>query len=522
MLQRRGKVFISRIVVPRDLRGLLGRVEITRSLRTTDSREARRKNLLWEPHIGTLLGYLRRRGRWMKKDELEALTQQYLAASFDEIEDRLALDWNPTGIEIHSSHLNERCHELSGALAAADVSSAIELAMEMAPQAGDLAQRKLARRLIEARLQAAIAELRAIAGEPLRRPEVTPTARAAAVPEAKPSQKVSEMAKLYAEERIAQGRWSPKTAKQGVAIFQTIAELLGDPPIAEVTKSHIRQLGLDITKLPANMAKGYPGLSVAEVLARTEGDDAVARLESRSVNKQYQHARSLFAWAAEHDHIAQTPAAVLHDVEEGRAQDARKALDDSDITAFFAEVEKKAKEPYGLWIPRIMAYTGCRMGEAAQLRKSDVCTEQGVPVFDFNEDDESDKKNLKTDGSTRRVPIHPRLLELGILSFVEVCPEGFLFPERVRYTKNPERSNTDLISKQLTRWLRKAGVTDPRKKVQSFRATLTTRLKDLGIPEYHIAEIAGHENDNITTGRYGKRSNMATLRDALAQLTLPI
>ena len=182
MLQRRGKVFTSRIVVPRDLRGLLGRVEITRSLRTSDVREANRKNLLWEPHIGTLLGHLRRHGRWMKQDELEALTQRYLVASFDEIEDRLALDWNPAGLELYSSHLNERCHELSGALASADLSSGIELAIEMAPQADDVAQRKLARRLIEARLQAAIAELRAVAGEPLRRPEVVvPTVRAIAV-----------------------------------------------------------------------------------------------------------------------------------------------------------------------------------------------------------------------------------------------------------------------------------------------------------------------------------------------------
>lgn len=456
----------------------------------------------------------------MKQDELEALTQQYLAASFDEIEDRLALDWNSTGIEIHSSHLNERCHELSGALAAADVSSAIELAMEMAPQADELAQRKLARRLIESRLQAAMSELRAIAGEPLRRPEATQRVPVAAEPETKPSQRVSEMAAMYAEERIAQGRWSPKTAKQGVTIFQMIAELLGDPPIAEVTKGLIRQLGLDITKLPANMAKRYPGLPVAEVLARTDGDGAVARLESRSVNKHYQHARTLFAWAAEHDHIAQSPASVLHDVEEGRAQDARKAFDDPDITAFFTEIAKKAKEPYGLWIPRVMAYTGCRMGEAAQLRKVDVRVEQGVAVFDFNE--ESEQKNLKTEGSTRRVPIHPRLLELGILEFVASCSAEFLFPERVRFTANPERGNMDLLSKQLNRWLRNAGVADKRKSVQSFRGTLATRLKDLGVAEYHIAEVVGHENDNITSGRYGKRTNLMALRDVVAQLNLPI
>jgi len=280
----------------------------------------------------------------MKQEELEALTQRYLATSFDEIEDRLALDWSPAGIEVHSSQINERCHELSGALAAADVSSTMELAREMAPHADEHTQRKLARRLIEAQLQASMAEIRAMAGEPLRRPEVIQGSPVTAVPEARTTPKISEVAAMYAEERVAQGRWSPKTAKQGVTIFELVAEMLGDPAIGEVTKAHIRQLGLDITKLPVNMAKRYPALSVAEVLAKTDGDDTVARLESRSVNKHYQHVRTLFAWAAEHDLIPQSPASVLHDVEEGRAQDARKAFDDKDITAFFAKIEQKAKE----------------------------------------------------------------------------------------------------------------------------------------------------------------------------------
>jgi integrase len=519
MLQRRGNFFTSRIVVPRDLQGLLGRVEITRSLRTTDLREANRKNLLWEPHIGTLLSRLRKHGSSMKQGELEQLTQRYLAASFDEIEDRLALDWTPAGLEEYSSQLNELCHDISGALAHADTSSTISLAREMAPDADDLSHRKLARRLIEVRLTAAMAELRAVAGEPLKRPEAAQRAPESPVA-TETSPKVSEMAAMYAEERISQGRWSPKTAKQSATIFQLIADLLGDPPIGEVTKGHIRQLGLDITKLPSNMVKRYPGLTVADVLAKTEGDASVVRLEPRSVNKNYHHVRTLFAWAAEHDHIAQSPAAILREVEEGRPQDARKAFVDADITALFSEIAKKAKEPYGLWVPRIMAFTGCRMGEAAQLRRGDVRIEQGVPIFDFNE--EADEKNLKTDGSMRQVPIHPRLLELGIMAFVAGCPDGFLFPKRVRHTKNPERSNTDLLSKQLNRWLRAAGVTDPRKKVQSFRGTFTTRMKELGVPEYHIAEIVGHENDNITTGRYGKRSNLATLREVVARLVLPI
>jgi integrase len=519
VLQLRRQVFTSRIVIPGRLQRLIGRVEITKSLRTTDAREAARRQSLWESHIGVLLRHVGKYGALMTQEELEALTRQYLAASFDEIENRLALDWTAAGLDEYSSQLNERCHALSGALSAADVSSTIGESLKLAPDADEVSQRKLARRLIEAQLTAAMSEMRAIAGEPLKRPPeaqrhaVTPT-----VPKKGP--KISEVAEMYAEERIAQGRWSPKTAAQGQKIFQLVVSLLGDMPISDVTKSDVRQLGLHVTKLPANMTKRYPGLSAVEVLAKLEGDLAVTRLEPRSVNKHYQHVRSLFAWAAEHDHIVQNPATILHDVEEGRAQDARKVFEDADIVALFAELDKKAREPYGIWIPRIMAYTGCRMGEAAQLRKVDVRQEQGVWVFDFNE--ESEKKNLKTDGSARLVPIHPRLIELGVLRFVEPCDEEFLFPERVRYTENEIRGNVDRLSKQLNRWLRGAGVTDPRKSFQSFRGTLATRLKDLGIPEYQIAEIVGHENDNITSGRYGKRTNLATLLDVIGKLSLPV
>lgn len=521
MLQRRGRGFASRIIIPAGLQVFLGRVEITRSLRTTDARIAARRLSLWESHIQTLFNRLRRSARCMTKEELDELTYRYLDASFDDIEARLALDWTPGGLEEYSFQLNERCHDLAGSLAELDIKDTLPIACELAPEgSSEMEQRMLARRLLEVQLTAAKAELRVLGGEPLRRPR-RPVAPAQEAPKAAPraTPRVSEIAAMYAEERVAQGRWSPKTAAQGRSIFHIIAQLLGDPPIGEVTKATIRQLGLDIVKLPANMTKKYLGLSPRQVLEHI-GDEDVPRLESRSVNKAYQHARTLFAWALEHDHIAQNPATVLHDVEEGRAQDARKVFDDADIRLLFEHVGKTAREPYGLWVPRIMAYTGCRMGEAAQLRKVDIRQEQGVWVFDFNE--ESEQKTLKTDGSQRLVPVHPRLLALGLLDFVATCEGDFLFPERIRFTERDTRGNVDRLSKQLNRWLRKAGVIDVRKTFQSFRGTMATRLKGMGVPEYQIAEILGHENDNITTGRYGKRTDLNTLAAAISRLELPI
>lgn len=524
MLQRRGQVFASRVVIPSTLQPLLRRVEITRSLRTTDAREARRRLGLWETHIGSLFARVRKYGSTMTPELLDALARQYLITTFDEIEDRLAMDgWTPGGLEEWGFQLSERCYEISGALVDGDLSSTIEQARELAPDADEQFQRKLARRMLEARLSAGQAELRTLSGEPLQRPRrivarpMPPFPRQATP---SPSRLLSEVMRMYAEERITRGTWSAKTALQNRKIFAVIVDLLGDRAIADVSKDDIRRLGLDLPRLPANLTKKLPGVSPKEAVDRAGGDPDIARLEPRSVNKYFQQTRSLFAWAEEHDLVAKSPATVLRDVEEGRAQDARSDLTDEDISALFTYIENLNPQPYGRWVPRIMAYTGCRMGEAAQLRKADIRQELGVWVFDINE--ASDQKTLKTDAATRLVPIHPRLMHLGLLELVAACDSDFLFPERMRYTPNATRGNVDALSKQLNRWLDRAGITDSRKTVQSFRATFITRLKDQQVPDYQIAEIVGHENSNITSGRYGKRTNLATLQEIVSRVSLPV
>jgi hypothetical protein len=112
VLQLRRQVFTSRIVIPGRLQRFIGRVEITNSLRKTGTREAARRQSLWESRIGALLRYMGKCGALMTQEKLDAFTRQYLAASFDEIENRLALDWTAAGLDEYSSQLNERCHAL--------------------------------------------------------------------------------------------------------------------------------------------------------------------------------------------------------------------------------------------------------------------------------------------------------------------------------------------------------------------------------------------------------------------------
>ena len=76
MLQRRGQVFASRIVIPSTLQPLLRRVEITRSLRTTDARDARRRLGLWEPHIGNLFSIVHKYASATTLEQRDDITRQ--------------------------------------------------------------------------------------------------------------------------------------------------------------------------------------------------------------------------------------------------------------------------------------------------------------------------------------------------------------------------------------------------------------------------------------------------------------
>lgn len=118
-----------------------------------------------------------------------------------------------------------------------------------------LTRRYLARRLIEAKLEAIKAELMALAGEPLRMPHVALSAPAAAAEQSasapKSSARLSEVVSRLSEERQARKSWTVRTAAQYREIYGVLVDLLGDPEIGTVTKESMRQLGLSLTPFPS-------------------------------------------------------------------------------------------------------------------------------------------------------------------------------------------------------------------------------------------------------------------------------
>lgn len=104
-----------------------------------------------------------------------------------------------------------------------------------------------------------------------------------------------------------------------------------------------------------------------------------------------------------------------------RSADDREMFSDDEVRAIFKHpkfIQFQIKNDPKFWLISIAAYTGMRLEEITQLNPCDdiYLDEDDIWIFDINE---KDVKSLKNNASPRVIPIHSKLLELGIVNFVE-------------------------------------------------------------------------------------------------------
>ncbi|MGC3519543.1 site-specific integrase, partial [Pseudomonas aeruginosa] len=132
-------------------------------------------------------------------------------------------------------------------------------------------------------------------------------------------------------------------------------------------------------------------------------------------------------------------------------------------------------------------------------------------------DDSREDQSLKNANSRRVIPLHPSLIEQGLLQYAEsVRANGAdrLFPEldavRGKLGHAP--------SKWFSRYKTKLGITDPRKTFHSFRHTFIDDLRDAGVQDSLIKRMVGHEDSSVTFGIYGSRTPIKAMVEAMKHI----
>lgn len=309
--------------------------------------------------------------------------------------------------------------------------------------------------------------------------------------------------------------WNQRTMEGYLAVFESVKEILGDLPIDLITYETAEQIRDIIVQLPPNRLRSpkWKNLSIEAILKKKP----MQTMASKTVNQYLVRTSALFEWAVNRNIVQVNPFKGLKIRTKQKAADQRKAFSTKDIIEIFdpKNFTTDPRRPSRYWIPVIAAYTGLRMEEIAQLEMGDIKEIEGVLCFDINDDGE---KKLKTLNSVRLVPVHSELLKLGLMEYVE----------SIKFKKKEKRLFFDLteangklshnFSKWFARYRQQCGITEPGKTFHSFRHTVATIWKQLGVHESIPATLLGHSAGGITYTRYGKGYDVKQLAKVIEMI----
>ncbi len=170
------------------------------------------------------------------------------------------------------------------------------------------------------------------------------------------------------------------------------------------------------------------------------------------------------------------------------------------------------------WLPLMGLYSGARLGELCQLYVSDIRQEDGIWYFDINKNEED--KSVKA-GSYRTIPLHPVLLNLGFLDFVQQVKDKEqqrLF-EDIPMAKDGKYST--VASKRFSNFLKAFQIKTDKTSFHSTRHNFIDRMRNhTSVPESVWESITGHRDGKASRG-YGTQVSLSKKLEAIQQVQYP-
>ncbi len=280
-----------------------------------------------------------------------------------------------------------------------------------------------------------------------------------------------EVVKAWAAERNP----SQATLRKYHRVFRHLARILGFDDVRRIT--------------PEVVVKFKQARTAEKVDPGTIADDVLA-------------AGTVCNWAAKNKMLPGNPFAGLAPKVLRRGPAPREPYTDDEAKRVLLAARNETG--WLRWGPWLLAFTGARVSEFADMRRGDVRREGDVWIFDVRP---ISGREGKTDNFQRMIPIHPAIIAEGFLAYVDglpAAPSGPLFPS---LSPDPSGSRTIPGTSKMGRWIRgaKVGIKDPKKAPNhSWRHRIEDELRKVrALPEVQDA-ITGRFNPRNAGEGYGK------------------
>jgi len=316
-----------------------------------------------------------------------------------------------------------------------------------------------------------------------------------------------ELSNKFIKSRQDRG-YSQKTIVDYINSNNLLLEAFGDIPIDSLTHQHGRNYVELLKHLPSNRKKKYPDKSIKQLI---ELKDAQL-MSQRTISKHVEKVSALFNWAIKQGYISQN-------VFRGKLEPIRKTeviekyFTDQELNLILGNALKSESlaqnKPERYWVTMLSAYSGARLNEVCQLNVSDIQKTDGIWTLNLNAN--SDDKSIKTEAGNRIIPLHPKLIDLGLLGYMKQIQnqnQEKLFPN---LKKMRSTGYGTMISRWFAKYLKKLGIKKKGKNFHSFRHTVVNKLITKKVYEPFIKELIGHSHGSITMDVYGGKKPLDIL-----------
>ncbi|MET4220812.1 integrase [Bradyrhizobium sp. LB7.2] len=347
------------------------------------------------------------------------------------------------------------------------------------------------------------------------------------------SNRMSEVLADFLKPLDRKRKHTAKGRGEAAPVVQFAVDLLGDPRMDELTEAKWKQLDEALPDIPNRdniPRKCSETLFQRYKYAETTNWSKLERVTITTIKSRYWAGLYKFVDFAITEKFYEGPRPKFVCIDpENLAPLPRDAFDDDELlTLLRLPLFTGCKNRMHVWQPGsyfvqshicwgflICILTGMRPGEVGQLECADIRTEGEFFYFDLRPFDArngrvalQDLRNLKTNAAGRVIPIHPLLIELGLLDRMHELMdrrEERLFPEWDSYVRTKDGTTrwSQPLSKawQYVKKLLKIDRADLT--LYSTRHLMADWLDNEAIAQRTRDRILGHASD--VRGRYGRK-----------------